>query len=379
MRGLSSISFLPPSHAAGEQMKLIRALFLRQAQSVRISSPTFSSLLEASADCNTILDLATAVRPGNLVGLFTLMVIRYVAYKHQDIAIAGLLEPGHPAEPARRIEVIAKFGENHREEIRDLLCTRNMNTSIVARASAVLPAMSEIARIFDDKFDLIEIGCGAGFNLSFDAYTYEYGPIIFEGEDAETRIRCTSIGDDLPCLPRTIEIGARVGIDRDHLVTDDAEADRRWLDAMLFPEMTDERNQLQPALARSRYAYPIHIGDGLSLLPRMLDQMGPKVCVLHSHCMGQWDEAYREEFRRLLISASTARDIDLIGIEPLAFSPTESARRLLAQMAIAAQARGGRSFPCTVSRTAYRAGRLETQEIWAYTDGFGGWIAWGVA
>jgi hypothetical protein len=326
-----------------------------------------------------MLRLAAHVRPGNLIGLFAFMVIRYVACIHDHAAVLRVLSTRLPDDAARDhgFETLLRFCRHYADEIAVLLRTRNMNTSVVARAACVLPAMSATASSIGGPFDLIEIGCGAGFNLWFDSFSYDYGSVLYGDQDADLVIGCRLIGGELPALDGGGAMRSRTGIERDALRTDGSLDERYWLESMLLPEMHVERRHLHLGLELSRGAYPVVEGDCLSVLPGLIEASGDAVCILHSHCLGQWDEGAREELTRLLAQASHDRRIDVIGIEHVESPSSPPVRKLLARAAVMAHVTNGRSFPSIITQRAYRSGKLDRQNVLGYADGFGSWIAWG--
>jgi hypothetical protein len=219
-----------------------------------------------------------------------------------------------PLPPEGAYPKLARFCREHREEIRDLLETRTVQTTYAERCRALLPPMCVVAREAGEPLNLIELGCSGGVLLAFDKFAYKLNdqgvvgspdaPLLLEGE--------LHGGPDL-FIP---QIGKRTGIDL-HTIDVGSEDERRWLLALCFPELRDEQERLAKALdVVARTDIRLMEGDGLVHLPAALADTPDPLCVFHSACIFYWPADARARLHQMLLEASRTRPIWRIAIEP---------------------------------------------------------------
>ncbi|HEY6925499.1 MAG TPA: DUF2332 domain-containing protein, partial [Steroidobacteraceae bacterium] len=268
---------------------------------------------------------------------------------------------------------------DQRDELVDLLSSRTVNTNLVEKASCLLPAVRYVSGMMPEPMTLLEVCCSAGLNLMFDAYHYDYGPHGTVGSsDSPIRLNCRVVGSGQPPIDSIPSIAERVGID---LVKMDPSLPehRLWMEAVLYPEWTVERERLRAALAiRQQRGLRTVIGDALDVLPPLLEQLPGSLCILFSHCLGQWLEESRRALHELLCHASSHRDIHRLDIELIHEESPGSVRGRLSKLLAAGIPLNQKSFPSRIEHTAYREGQSSRRWL-GQGDSFGVWLDWSPA
>jgi hypothetical protein len=165
-----------------------------------------------------------------------------------------------------------------------------------------------------DRFHLVEIGTSAGLNLALDHYAYDFDGLAW-GPNSTVRLSAGVPGDQ-PRL-RNIEIGRRVGIDINVIDRNDPD-DRRWLDALIWPEHEERRERLRRALAlTSGMEMEFVEGSVLDELGQILDDLpaSDPVVVMNSFVLIQLDLAQRREVDQIIETARSSRPVYRVSLE----------------------------------------------------------------
>jgi hypothetical protein len=355
-----------------------RRSFLEESAWLRFSSPLFSALARASAEDSDMLELGSATRPGQSAGMLLPIVVHYLLLKSPDPelsryfpSIAAVPEPAEEAFPAFR-----EFCLDRRMEVAELLANHTVNTNLVERSSSILATLAYVSHLTRQPLSLVEICCSAGLNLVFDQYHYDFGSAGQTGQArSPVQLTCKIIGRSRPPVDGIPQVAHRVGVD---LVKVDPldPLERLWMQATLFPEWKAEREHLDAALS-VRVAHPLRIiaGNALEVLPSLLAEMPGTLCVLHTHCMGQWSERAKNELDDILRHASRDRDIHRVGIDRIHQEPPEMVRGRLAKLASSGIPLTQKSLPSRVEHTWY-VNEEASARLLGQADGCGAWIDW---
>jgi hypothetical protein len=213
-------------------------------------------------------------------------------------------------------------------------------------------------------------------NLMFDQYHYDYGSQGQVGaEDSPVRLECKVIGRSQPPVEGIPAIAERVGVDLVKMDPSSAE-DQLWMEAVLYPEWTTERERLRAALKiRVERGLRTVIGDALEVVPSLLDELPGALCLLLSHCLGQWPAESRRALDDLLRNTSRRRDIHRVDIELLHDEPPRSIRERLVKLAAAKIPILQKSFPSRIEYTGYVNGQAHNRLL-GHGDSFGVWLDW---
>ncbi len=181
---------------------------------------------------------------------------------------------------------LADFTRTHLDAIVATLQTRLVQTNHVQRAVALRLGLATIrARTGGAAVHLLEIGASAGLLLRHDRYAYRLGDRNAGDRTSTVRLRCEWRSEvptpDLDAIP---PIASTTGIDLNPLDPNDP-ADRRWLEALVWPEDRDKAALLTAALQIARDV-PVSVltGDAVELCPQWAaDLPGPQPRVVF-HC-----------------------------------------------------------------------------------------------
>lgn len=208
-------------------------------------------------------------------------------------------------------DAFLEFVLANEEAIVHLANSRYTQTNECRRCVALLPGV--MTSPFD-QFHLVEIGTSAGLNLALDHYRYDFDGLAW-GSDSPVRLSAGVPGDQ-PRL-RNIEIGRRVGIDINVIDRNDPD-DRRWLDALIWPEHEERRERLRGALAlTSGMEMEFVEGSVLDELGQILDDLpaSDPVVVMNSFVLIQLDPDQREHVEDIVEEARKARLIYRVSFE----------------------------------------------------------------
>ena len=197
------------------------------------------------------------------------------------------------------------------EAIVDLANTRYTQTNECRRCVALLPGV--MTSPFE-RFHLVEVGTSAGLNLALDHYRYDFDGIEW-GPESTVRLAAGVPGDQPRLQP--IEIGRRVGIDINVIDRQDDD-DRRWLDALIWPEHEERRERLRGALAlTSGIDMEFVEGSVLDELERVLHGLpeNEPAVVMNSFVLIQLDPDQRREVEQIVETARSSRPIYRVSLE----------------------------------------------------------------
>jgi hypothetical protein len=353
--------------------------FFYESTNMRFSSPLFAALARLCAKDTDICELGSVVRPGQPIALLMLSTVQYLLFRAPESDLAAyfpsMTDTPKPAEEA--FPAFREFCLDRREALRELLSTRTVNTNLVERASAILPASQYVAARTKEPFTLVEMCCSAGLNLLFDEYHYDYGAAGRVGaEDASVRLSCKIIGKLRPPIDAIPLVKHRVGVDLVRVDCSDPDG-RMWMEAMLAPEWHVERARLRNALTlRAGRDIRVVEGDMLSALPSLLEELQGPLMILHTFCMGQWFAAAQSKLDQTFRHASRHRDIHRIGVEIPDVEPPQAVRARLAAISAAGISIRQKNLPGRIEYTAYSRRAAGETEFLGHADGMGSWIDW---
>ena len=322
-------------------------------------SPLYEHLSLRIADDPELLRLAAAARDEQPAPMALLASVQYLLFENPDHRLAAFY-PSVDGE-TRPVDdstysVFKRFCHTHETEIRDLVSTRRVQTNTVRRSACLLPAFEYVSRTVDRaSLGLVEIGSSAGLNLLWDRYGYRYDERTVGDEASPVQIDCEPRGEIEPPLPDDMPpIGSRRGVDLHPLDVTDA-ADRRWLDALIWPEHDHRRANVRHAAELAAEQPPtIHEGDVLDILGDVVDRVpaDQPVCLYNSYVLYQLSDAQRADLYSLVTDLGTDRDIYWLSCEWA--------------MDIASP---------TITLYRYEDG-IHSAELLARFHGHGEWIAW---
>lgn len=183
-----------------------------------------------------------------------------------------------------------------REEIRK----RRTQTNEVGRCAVLLPVLAALS----PPLALIEVGASAGLCLYPDRFSYQYDdrpPIHPSLGPSSVLLPCQTKGP-IPYPSAVPWIAWRAGIDLNPLDVTEAE-DRRWLEALVWPEQETRRARLRAAIEIARREPPYLMqGDLNQTVMTLVKQAPPEVAIVvfHSAVLAYLDDQGRRLFEKLM-------------------------------------------------------------------------------
>lgn len=244
-----------------------------------ISSPLYTALAKTVAVTPSLLRLAARGRPGQYptylffgaVHALLLAGTNHELARYFPSIVGDAARPPDEAGPA-----LVDFCARHASQLAALIETRLVQTNVVKRALALRIGMAAIARREPRPVHLIEIGASAGLLLRFDRYGYTLGGRHLGDRASPVQIESEWRGpSQVPDLDRLPALASVQGIDLNPLDARDPD-DRRWLEALVWPENRHEAALLHHALKIvADDPPPILAGDAIDVCPRVAASLPP--------------------------------------------------------------------------------------------------------
>ena len=295
-------------------MPLVTAEFMRDWGKYTHGSPLYAELAEVVAEDPELLRVMNRIGhlpPPNL--MFGAVQSMLMDGSDGDLAthyrsIVDDPAPPHGVGPKFRSFVLA-----HEEEIVEMGNTRYTQTNECRRCVALLPmvSMAEFR-----AFHLIDVGTSAGLNLGLDRYGYRYGDQEWNpGGEPLLLAESRGVAPELV----EVEVLSRTGLDLNPIDPAD-ESDRRWLDALIWPEHVERRARLRSALDMvASLDIDFVAGDALETMPNAMDGLpiGDPAVVMSSFTLNQFDAAQRDRLDSIVSGARSARPIHRVSMGEL--------------------------------------------------------------
>jgi len=286
--------------------------------------PLYAELSTSIAHDRDLLALAAYTRPGQAPTVLLLYIVHYLLLRGEKQPLAefyvSLTE--HPKPPEDAPPVFADFCRKHRQEIKQLITTRLVQTNEVRRCTLLLPAiMLAIKKAGDAPLALVGLGASAGLILLFDKYGYDYGNGLRCGDlNSSLQLSCTLRGFLLPPIPTVMpKIASRIGIDLNPLDVRNQD-DYLWLFAQIWPEHSfkSRAQNMRVAVELVRESPPKMItGDIVTVLPEVVTTIpeDQAICLLHSFSFYELPDGVREKIISIITRCAAKRRILSVGLE----------------------------------------------------------------
>ncbi len=278
------------------------------------SSPLYSHLIPYIAREPSLMETLNRIAHVPQVNLLLGAVHYLLLGGRRDVTLARFyatlsVDPEAPVSAGRPF---ADFVMAHADEIVELGSTRYTQTNEVRRCTTLLPGIA--AAVGGRRFHLVDVGTSAGLTLAFDRYRYQYDGVSWGSGDL--MLGCELRGGR-PHLPERFEVMSRHGLDLNIVDPTDPD-DRRWLQALVWPEHRARFLRLERALEIAA-GVPLNQieGDALETLPQVLDALPPgdEVVVMHSFALNQFAPSDRERLAVILDNGRTGRLLHRVGLE----------------------------------------------------------------
>lgn len=301
-------------------------------------SPLYRRIGPMVAGQRWLLELAALGRPGQQRTNLLFASVHYLLLGGAEHELAewypsrvGLAR----ARPAETVApVFADFCRAYQEELAELIRHRLVQTNVLKRSAVLRMGLVEVGRLVNGPVTLLEIGCSAGIHLCFDRWHYRYrrpdGSLAAEispeiaptavteavtlaGPVVETEWRS---GTPAPSGPTAV-VADRLGVDLN--VVDATDADqRRWLEALVWPENRPQAALLAGALAAVAADPPRTVtGDAMDVLPALDAELSTDrpLVVFHAATRGHLAKDVRPAFDEVIDRLGRRRPLYRLTLE----------------------------------------------------------------
>lgn len=278
-------------------------------------SPLYRHLARCIAADEDMLHLVSGVQNAEQSTYLLFASVLYALHgqpQHPLAAFYPILTANAEPPGGETYPLFVDFVRGHLPEIAESLRSKPLNRSVIRRSACLAPLVSVCARIAAaPQVNLIDIGCGAGFNLLLDENSYEYLPADGRTAAANSRTLSTELRGALTprvALPR---FGRRIGIDLElpDLGTED---DKLWILSQLIPEDVQSYSVASTVLRSNALAdLDLRKGDASEEVERLLlevDNDDP-IIIMHSVFIHYLGPAERAAFLGGIANASRKRTI----------------------------------------------------------------------
>ncbi|WP_157749218.1 DUF2332 domain-containing protein [Jatrophihabitans sp. GAS493] len=236
------------------------------------SSPLYRTLSAAVAGDPYLVGLAAHTRDGQVPTFAFFGAVHALLLdgaEHPLGAYYPSLRGDAALPPEGAGQHLLAFARHHETAIIGIVSTRFAQTNQVRRAVGLRLGLAAIApSLSDQPAHLLEVGTSTGLLLRHAHYGYRLGVRQFGDRDPPVQLttewRSTQPPPDLDAIP---VLASTCGVDLNPLDAT-VEADRRWLEALIWPEDRDKATLLHDALTLATHE-PVQImaGDAIDLCP----------------------------------------------------------------------------------------------------------------
>lgn len=299
-------------------------------------SPLYQRFGPVVAADRRLLDIAAQCRPGQQPANMLFASVHFLLLGGARHALAewypSVPGDGQPVRPADTAgPAFTDFCLRHRDDLVPLLRHRLVQTNQLKRSAALRYGLVELARLVDGPVTLLEVGCSAGIHLCFDRYSYRYrrpdgstaaettGPTGHAAAPVvETEWRDAGGVPDASAGGVPVAVADRIGVDLNPVdVTDPAE--RRWLEALVWPENRAQAPLLAGALAAVAADPPRTVaGDAVEVLPALDGELPVErpLVVFHSAVQGHVPADRQAAFDAAIDALGRHRPLYRLSLEP---------------------------------------------------------------
>lgn len=281
------------------------------------SSELYEYLSRQIAEDEVMLELSSFAKKGQPIPNLFFAAVHYLLLKGNNHKLS-LYYPSLAEQPQPPTESFPHFKDfclTYRDQIIPILKEKLVQTNEVRRCGYLYPCFTYAYDKVQKPLALIEIGTSAGFQLLWDKYSYSYNSDEIYGDKNSTiHIQTEIKGENVPPLSKIIPpVARRYGLDLNINNLSDPE-DSFWLNALIWPEHHKRRGLFKQAVncvLEHRDELTFIEGDGVEMLPRMIEQIPNNlaVCIFHTHVANQMPEDVKHRLINTIKRISETRDV----------------------------------------------------------------------
>jgi hypothetical protein len=286
-------------------------------------SPLYEQLAVGIAHDAALLDLLSNAPSGQQRPTLLLAAVHELLLQGVQHPLA-VFYPSVTATPGTGdpLPAFADFCATFRSEVLSRIARGATQTNEVRRGAALIVGLHHLQATASGPLHLIELGASAGLLLAFDRYLYELDGRQVGPSDSPVRIPVSADHDVIALWPAAPPVlASRIGVDRRPIDLRDP-AERRWLEAFVWPEALDDRRRLQAAAQLVAQRPPAVIaGDAVDTLADLLadtDRAAHPV-VFHSTLFTYLRRDQRHALVDVVSSIGRARDLSWLALEAPGF------------------------------------------------------------
>lgn len=332
----------------------------------------YAHLARHLADDREMLERVVTMAPATKVLPVLLFAAVHVTVLDEPGLELAACYRGDRDAPADAWPLLRSFLDERFDDLADLVERRTIQTNEVGRSAVLLPAFTNVHRAAGRPLTLIELGPSAGLNLFFDRFAIRYSDGVVVGPPASTvQLECELRGPLTPPRDRVAPpVRSRLGIDLAPVDITDPDA-CRWLEACVWPQLTDRARRLRAAIDLARTAPPdLRAGNALDLLGDVVERSDPDtvVCVYASWVLAYFSHDQRGELGEALDRLGATRDLALVTAEYPSVAPFIDRPERAPE--------GGDGHAATVVGTTTWIGGHRRSAPVAWCHAHGAWIDW---
>ena len=297
---------------------LIAAAFTRAAERDFRGSPLYKDLAQRIAEDPDLLAIAGRSNAGQFPPYLLLTAIHAMLLAQPVDPLAAFYPSLGGTAQGDPYPDFRTFVLRHETSLTAMIANAHVNKSIVRRAASLRPLIVEAARGAGwAAFHLVDLGCGAGFNLLLDHWRIDYDGGQSVGPADSSVIISTEIHAGAPPLEPLPRILSRTGLDLDPVDQMDP-AMERWIIASVFPDDVVNLQLVRSALPILRQNSPrFVIGDATHTLGAVLAALpsGEPAIVMHSFALVQLRPDQRQNIVQTIRVEARNRSVARIGME----------------------------------------------------------------
>ncbi len=261
------------------------------------------------AEHDALLQIAARCRDGQQPTFLFFAAIHYLLLDRIEHELASFY-PSVLGDAARAPDddldgALVSFCTEYEDALTRLVESRLVQTNAVQRAVAIRLGFAAIRSRVDGPVHFVDVGASAGIHLRFDRFRYVLGGRVFGDRNSPLTIEAELIGrerpPDLDAIP---PLASATGIDLHPLDVNDPD-DRRWLEALVWPDNDHERKLLHEALSLVAPDPPeIRCGDAVDVCPILASELpaGQPRVVFHAATRMHVPPERKEAFDRAVAS-----------------------------------------------------------------------------